>query len=280
MKNIYLFKIILISSILMVHFQTRAEILATRDVSVIKDKIAQLKTGDMVLFDVKGVIFYSGDQVMFHEHKKSLFNQKFAQIEKNLGKEEAIRLKSIILNSYEPAIVDHEISEIIKKAQKSGVVAFALTSGNTGNYGIIKNRADLRVRIIKDIGIDFSKSMDLPYIDLGDDSKFSTENYQGNPPLFQEGIIFCSKKPKGEILSRFLKVTKLKPPKIIFIDNQLRNVISVEKKCQELGIEYVGIYFTKIYKESYEQLDKKLLRKNSKFFYLKISGSVMVKLVF
>jgi len=40
------------------------------------------------------------------------FKQKFAQIEANFGKEEATRLKSIVLSSYKPII----------KAQKSGII--------------------------------------------------------------------------------------------------------------------------------------------------------------
>lgn len=195
---------------------------------------------------------------MFHEHK-SFFKQKFVQIEKKLGKDEAIRLKSIVLSSYKPMIVDDEISEIINEAQKWGIIVFALTSGHTSDYGIIKNRADLRIKAIRDIGIDFAKSKDLPYIDLSDGSNLSAGN--NSNPLFQDGVIFASRSPKGEILGRFLKAAKLRPKKIVFIDNQLRNVILVEEKCKELGIEYVGIHFTKLYKKSYEQLDKKLAEK-------------------
>ena len=38
-------------------------------------------------------------------------------------------------------------------------------------------------------------------------------------------------------------------------------MLLVEEKCKELGIEYIGINFTKLYKKSYEQLDKKLAEK-------------------
>ncbi|NBY35097.1 MAG: DUF2608 domain-containing protein, partial [Alphaproteobacteria bacterium] len=159
-KTIYLLKSTVSVFIIFFAFYAKAEVaevLEATDIGIIKDEIAKLKSGDMVLLDVKHVIFYSSDQVMLHEHK-SFFKQKFAQIEANLGKEEATRLKSIVLSSYKPMIVDHEIAELINKAQKSGIIVFALTSGNTSNYGIIPNRADLRIKTIKDIGIDFSKS--------------------------------------------------------------------------------------------------------------------------
>ena len=170
-----------------------------------------------------------------------------------------MRLKSIVLNSYRPVVVDYEIPEIINQAQKKGIIVFALTSGYASDYGTIKNRADLRIKLIKDVDIDFSKSKSIEPIDLSN-NKLSVDD-NDSKPLFQDGVIFASKISKGEILGRFLKAAKLKPKKIVFIDNQLRNVILVEAKCKELGIEYVGIHFTKLYKKSYEQLDKKLAEK-------------------
>ncbi|NBU53256.1 MAG: hypothetical protein EBS33_02620, partial [Alphaproteobacteria bacterium] len=101
-KTIYLLKSTVSVFIIFFAFYAKAEVaevLEATDIGIIKDEIAKLKSGDMVLLDVKHVIFYSSDQVMLHEHK-SFFKQKFAQIEANLGKEEATRLKSIVLSSY------------------------------------------------------------------------------------------------------------------------------------------------------------------------------------
>ncbi len=255
MNNI---KIIVIFIMLIGSSQVKAEILETKDADVIRDKISTLQKGDMALFDVKHVIFHSADQVMRHEHK-SFFKQKFSKIEKDFGKEKAMRLKSIVLNSYRPVVVDYEIPEIINQAQKKGIIVFALTSGYASDYGTIKNRADLRIKLIKDVDIDFSKSKSIEPIDLSN-NKLSVDD-NDSKPLFQDGVIFASKISKGEILGRFLKATRLKPKRIIFVDNQIQNVLLVEEKCKELGIEYIGINFTKLYKKSYEQLDKKLAEK-------------------
>lgn len=254
MNNI---KIIVFSIVMSFFFQARAEILETQDTGVIRDKISELKPSDMALFDVKHVLFHSADQAMMHEHK-SFFKNKFAKIEKDLGKEEALRLKSIVLNSYRPALVDPEMPQIIDMAQEKGVIVFALTSGYPGGYGVIKNRADLRIKIINDIGIDFSKSSSLSYFDLSIGNKLPQND---NKPIFKDGVIFASKNSKGEILGRFLEASKLKPKKIVFVDNQARNLLLVEKKCKELGIEYVGIHFTKLYKKSYDPLEVKIAEK-------------------
>lgn len=258
-NTLYLLKCTFIVFIILFAFCTQAAVLETEDIGIINDKIARLKKGDMVLLDVKHVIFYSSDQVMLHEHK-SFFKQKFAQIQKSLGKEEAVRLKSIVLSSYKPIAVDQEISEIVSRAQKSGIIVFALTSGNTNDYGIIPNRADLRIKTLKDIGIDFSKSTELDYIDLSKEMVLSKEKDRSKP-IFQDGVIFAAKRPKGEILGKFLRLSKLKPGKIIFVDNQLENVLSVEATCKELGIDYTGIHFTKMYNKPSKPLDKEIAEK-------------------
>ena len=258
-NTLYLLKCTFIVFIILFAFCTQAAVLETEDIGIINDKIARLKKGDMVLLDVKHVIFYSSDQVMLHEHK-SFFKQKFAQIQKSLGKEEAVRLKSIVLSSYKPIAVDQEISEIVSRAQKSGIIVFALTSVNTNEYGIIRNRADLRIKTLKDIGIDFSKSTELDYIDLSKEMVLSKEKDRSKP-IFQDGVIFAAKRPKGEILGKFLRLSKLKPGKIIFVDNQLENVLSVEATCKELGIDYTGIHFTKMYNKPSKPLDKEIAEK-------------------
>jgi hypothetical protein len=79
--------------------------------------------------------------------------------------------------------------------------------------------------------------------------------------LSQTELIFAAKRPKGEILGKFLSLSKLKPGKIIFVDNQLKNVLSVEEKCKELDIDYTGIHFTKLHNKPSTQLDKKIAEK-------------------
>ena len=250
--------VLTIFSLLFLTTSARAELIETHDANVIKAKIAELKPGDMALFDVKDILFNSSDQVMSSRHK-SVYKQKFAEIEDLLGKEEAIRLKSIVLSSYKPMLVDSAIPKIISEAQKTGILAFGLTSGKTSEYGVIKNRADLRIKTLKDFGIDFSKSMDLDPIDLGDHEEVDAA--ENGHSIFKEGVIFASRIQKGEVLGRFLAATKLAPKKIVFVDNQLKNINFVGEKCHELGIEYLGIYFTKSAKKPITHLDKDVVDK-------------------
>jgi hypothetical protein len=253
MKKTFLFLLILTIS-----FVAKAEIISTHDAGVIKSKAEDLKPGDMLLFDVKDIIFYAEDQVMSLMHKP-YFKEKFVEIEAKLGKAEANRLKSIVLDSYKPMLVDIEIPKIIKNAQRQGILAFGLTSGKTSEYGVIASRTDKRVETLKAFGIDFSKSLDLESINLHDENDREIE--ERGRSMFQEGVIFAARLPKGDILGRFLKESKLTPGKIIFVDNQIKNLHSVGEKCQELDIEYVGILFTKLLGKTYTHLDEEIADK-------------------
>jgi hypothetical protein len=56
-------------------------------------------------------------------------------------------------------------------------------------------------------------------------------------------MILTISSDKGSALSEFLAYSKIKPKKIIFIDNKDKHLKSVEKVCQDQGIEFVGIEF-------------------------------------
>ena len=56
-KTIYLLKSTVSVFIIFFAFYAKAEVLEATDIGIIKDEIAKLKSGDMVLLDVKHVIF-------------------------------------------------------------------------------------------------------------------------------------------------------------------------------------------------------------------------------
>ena len=55
-KTIYLLKSTVSVFIIFFAFYAKAEVLEATDIGIIKDEIAKLKSGDMVLLDVKHVI--------------------------------------------------------------------------------------------------------------------------------------------------------------------------------------------------------------------------------
>lgn len=47
-------------------------------------------------------------------------------------------------------------------------------------------------------------------------------------------------------MGAYLKFAKLQPKKLIFIDDELKNLKSVQEYCQKSGIEFVGYEYTAI----------------------------------
>jgi hypothetical protein len=64
------------------------------------------------------------------------------------------------------------------------------------------------------------------------------------PALFENGVIYCGENTKGEVLAAFFKATGQKPKKIIFIDDRLEQVKTVEVEVEKHGIAFVGIRFS------------------------------------
>jgi len=118
--------------------------------------------------------------------------------------------------------------EIINKLQAMNIKTMALT-----NRSLLL--VDLTIEQLKGMKIDFSKTK-LFDKDLELDCTYAAK--------FLQGIIFCASNDKGKILFCFLNKIGLKPKKIIFIDDKINHVKSVESAAQSNNVEFIGIRFS------------------------------------
>lgn len=123
--------------------------------------------------------------------------------------------------------VEQKIPEIIKDLQNNNVPVIALTSRTLAIEEVTLKQLD-------SIGVDFSNNT----------------LYQGkikrgitSLALYADGIIFCTGNDKGQILFQFLDAIGYVPQKIVFVDDQLKNVIKVESAAEQRGIDFVGIHY-------------------------------------
>lgn len=245
----------LIISLTIYMSNVQAKIIEISDVPSIKKEMLSLNLGidDLVTMDVKNVLFAPKDSLL-STHNKTEFKKYYQKLVDKYGSEKAERFKSIILATYEPILVDRSMPEFIKFIQERKIKIIAVTSGDIGKFGSIESREDLRIRTLKNFGIDFSKSFEVGemLIDQGQDRI---------PLLFKDGILFGSKASKGESIAKFLEQINFKPKKLVHIDNCMFKLVSIENYCKENGIKYLGIYFTKIYKDKVALLDPKIANK-------------------
>ncbi len=110
-------------------------------------------------------------------------------------------------------------------------------------------------------GIDFKKSWtDLQGIKFTEFS--SVIRFSNGIPSFSNGMLFSGDISKGEALRAFLaKIKNRKFNKVVFIDDKIENLKSVESISQVLEIEFVGIEYTRSKTTVYNQLDIQKIEK-------------------
>lgn len=138
-------------------------------------------------------------------------------------------------NHVEIKLVDLKAKETIIKLQKRKIPLIAFTHRNLPSIGITKKQLKL-------LNVNFLKTAPIK-----EDLILDLENA---PAIFTEGILFSDENPKGSVLKAFLKRINYYPKSIIMIDDQMHNLISMQKVCDELAINFIGI--------RYSYLDKKV----------------------
>lgn len=228
---------------------SKAEIIETSDSDVIYREALKLTKDDIVIFDIKGVLFTSKDQILTHQFKPK-FNEFLQQIKLEKGEEEAKRLEAIVLQNYEVVLIDENIPQIIKAIQNKDIKVIALTGGYSGSLSFIKNIENLRIKTLKEFNIDFSSSFPIT------EMKFDliVNDFTKPVPLYKNGVIFTSKYPKAYVLENFLQQLNFNPKKIIFIDNDIEHIEDVRKYAAKAGIDYIGVHYTKANEQQDEQM--------------------------
>ncbi len=116
---------------------------------------------------------------------------------------------------------------LIENLQNNGITVIALTARD---YHILYRTFEQLQRI----GVDFSAtSPHKPFQPYG----------THEPALYEGGIIFAGGHDKGEVLLHWLDQMKYNPTKIIFIDDKLKNIRSVQLAAQENKYPFVGIRY-------------------------------------
>jgi hypothetical protein len=93
---------------------------------------------------------------------------------------------------------------------------------------------------LKRVGIDFHRQ------------KLPGDLHQLNPDYFYDGIIFSRNEGlKGEVLIRLFNEISYRPGLLIFVDDRLDQVQSVEKAALELGIPFIGFWYTYVYRQGF-----------------------------
>jgi hypothetical protein len=227
----------------------------------IKIEIEQLDENALVVFDVDYTIIVPNDRVLgpcgevyFQEFLKKL----------RLLQDQGEVLGSTIALQARVSLVDEKILDLLAGLKQKKIKTIALTAIQTGRFGIIPNTEERRVRQLDSFGINFAWSF--PSVDT-----IIFNEFEGNkaPPVFKQGVLASAKWPKGQVLVEFLKQVQWKPSKILFVDDRMKYLESVESELTKEQIPHIAFYYTAALAEPC-RVDMKIV--NFQFDYLLQNG--------
>lgn len=129
--------------------------------------------------------------------------------------------------------VEEETPKIIHGLQRQNILAFGLTA---------RSKTALQ-------GMDLITNDHLQSVNINFDCFPSLKASEEISDFFAYGIIFTGYMPKGPFLKKFLENVDLHPSKIVFVDDRMSQLQSVEKAVIEQGLVFEGFH----YKAAHEQ---------------------------
>lgn len=147
-------------------------------------------------------------------------------------------LQSILVLDGEEELMEPAFPSLIKDMQDKRIPVIGFTALETGNYGKMTCIEDWRINRLKSLDMDFSPTFT--------DHAFSltvANPYNGYYPLFKSGVLFTNREPKGELLILFLERLGWRPTKIVFMDDTITQLQSVESAANALDIEFIGFHY-------------------------------------
>ncbi len=232
-------------------FSLHSEIIHVTTLDEFSQECQTLDSDCLVLFDVDGTLIIPKDKILkpqaeqhLHDIVSKAWKYKHSDSE---ARHDKCKLYSTVMKTMKFDLVDQEFPKLIEELQKKNVKTLGLTAMGTGPYCLLESREEWRFEQLKDFGIEFRPSF--PSLPKFYFLEFSSEN---GYPGYYKGIIFSSDIPKGIILATFLENMKWKPKKIIFIDDILSFVTSVDQEVAKLQIPFKGFHYRNAYQEPSE----------------------------
>lgn len=230
----------------------------------IKEAKKELDRADqhtLVLFDVDDTLTYNINVPFQPWFFKTKIGKKFhTEVGKHFQSKDDSRMyrkrfRAHRMRTFTDQPLEPEIIHEIKKLQNRGVPVIALTRMNTGSLGrtLIPSLPKWRYEKLQKVGIDFSSSFKQQEVVLT-----KLVSYADRHPVFYKGILLTDMFPKGKVLGEFLDVMKLKPKKVIFFDDRIRFIRSVEKEMYKRNIAFSGYAYRAI-DELPQTFDQKIL---------------------
>lgn len=205
------------------------------NLDVIEKNIEYLDENSLVVFDVDYTLIVPNDGILapYGEEYFQKIMQKLQRLQEWEELDSKIGLQAQV------SLVDKKILNVLAKLKLKNIRVIALTAMYTGQYGLVSNAEQWRVKQLASLGICLDWSF--PEIDSITLKDFEEKE---NSPVFIRGILASTKYPKGRVLCAFLKEVQWKPSKVFFIDDKMKYIDSVGCELNKENINYTLFHYT------------------------------------
>lgn len=202
-----------------------AEVRSASNLDPIYEEVLQCSSDTLFLIDIGGTLLVHKDPVLHisHEKWKARWFEKHCP---NLTLEEKMPLICAVELNENCWRLPDAWPDLIEKSQTRQIKTLAFTK-----CLIHPSMNDLRLDRLKSFGLNFHDDLnELPH--------------QNDSFIYTNGVIQTSQKLKGPVLKEVLSKLNERPVKVVFVDDRLEQVQSVEETCMEMNIPFVGFQYT------------------------------------
>jgi hypothetical protein len=231
-----------------------AEIIETYDLELFEKATHSLDQNALVLIDVDDTILIPKDAILMssmRDEVKKIFLTEPAILLSGIYSPK--QMLGLILAQMEFEVLNPKIVSIIGNLQKRNIKVIAFTLIHTGPFWPIESMTAWRWKCLNKFGLDFSPAFQ--------------QDFDFGGPVFEKGVLYCDRHEKGQVLVTFLNTLQFTPSKILFLDDKLANLQSVE---ENLGtVDFTGFHYREV-EERKVNLDLKLA--HDQLLYLAQTG--------
>ena len=218
-----------------------AEIKEIHQISELEKVLTPLRSSDWLLFDIDYTLTEPSEPIL----QMAVIKQNKERFRNELAKftdEQKLLVPVLMVTQVESQLTEPSVPNLIQKLKDHKIPVLGFTAVDTSIIPGIGSIPNWRATELKRLGINFHSIASLVLKEKIEFTEFPS--FRGTFPLYQDGILYSNVTPsKGSVLKAFLSKIDQTPSRIIFVDDSLENLQSVEAELQNLGIPYLGIHY-------------------------------------
>jgi len=210
----------------------------TRDIDNINDIVEAVDEETLVIFDIDETLIYYPQMILSPQGFRMVACTFIDQSNAGVSRETIDRWWGEIFLHCSPLLIEEKTAKIFEDFSRRGILCLGLTRRPSMVLGSIRDSGDFILEALDNLhaGFTFLKECVSP-------TELGSGTGPDVAPIFKKGCIFAARQEKGPILGKFFEALEYTPKKVVFVDDRLSCVESVEKELNSRGITNVCFHY-------------------------------------